>query len=174
LHEPWGFATVFRTLVSSDARANATKADDPATSAWNSTSRRRTWSNGLVIKYPGAISEVKYMKPIHLQVSVTLDEEGAKTLVKLIRLAVTTEAGYTSHKDVHLNESYDASFTAKQPPDGNGFLIDSKQVSQLLRVSRTTVYEMRTQGRLPKPIQLGRAVRWNYEEIKQWVNAGCP
>ena len=111
------------------------------------------------------------MEPIHLQVSVTLDEEGAKTLVKLIRCAITSEAECTSHTDVQVNG---AALAGNHPQVGNGFLIDSKQMSQLLRVSRTTVYEMRTQGKLPKPIQLGRAVRWSYEEIKRWVDAGCP
>jgi excisionase family DNA binding protein len=101
------------------------------------------------------------MQPIQMQVSVTLDEEGAKSLVKLFRLA-------------HLNESQDALFTGEQLSKGKGLLIDCKQVSQLLRVSRTTVYEMRTQGKLPKPIQLGRAVRWSYEEIRRWVDSGCP
>jgi predicted DNA-binding transcriptional regulator AlpA len=29
-------------------------------------------------------------------------------------------------------------------------------------------------GRMPAPIKIGGAVRWNRAEIESWVAAGCP
>lgn len=109
------------------------------------------------------------MKPIQMQVSVTLDEQGANTLVELIRRALTTEVGFA-----HQNEGRHALFAGRKPPEDLGLLVNTNQVAKLLKVSEKTIWTMQTQGRMPKPIRIGRAVRWGYEEIKQWVGAGCP
>lgn len=31
-----------------------------------------------------------------------------------------------------------------------------------------------TEGDLPKPVKLGRAVRWRKSDILQWIEQGCP
>jgi excisionase family DNA binding protein len=53
-------------------------------------------------------------------------------------------------------------------------LLDAVSVAEMLNISRTTFYALKAAGRLPKPIRLGRCVRWRIEEIKEWVNVGCP
>jgi len=109
------------------------------------------------------------MKPIHLQVSVTLEEQAANTLVELIRRAVTTEVGCTSQ-----NVARNALFAGQKPPEDRRLLVDTTQVAKLLKVCEKTVWRMQTTGEMPMPIRIGRAVRWSYEEIKAWVDAGCP
>jgi len=53
-------------------------------------------------------------------------------------------------------------------------LISAKQVAEFLNVSLRTVWRMQSGGHIPKAIHIGRAVRWNFEEIKAWTKAGCP
>lgn len=112
------------------------------------------------------------MKAIQLQVSVTLEDEAANTVVDLIRRAITTEIdtprGGVSNAPRH------ALFAGQKPPEDRGLLIDTNQVAHLLKVCQKTVWTMHTQGRMPQSIRIGSAVRWGYEEIRQWVEAGCP
>jgi excisionase family DNA binding protein len=109
------------------------------------------------------------MKPIRLHISVTLDEQGTNTLVDLIRRAVTTEDGLHSQKVTR-----NALIAGQNLPEDRGLLVDTTQVAKLLEVCERTVGRMHTKGEMPSPIRIGRAVRWNYEEIRRWVDAGCP
>jgi len=53
-------------------------------------------------------------------------------------------------------------------------LVDAKTAAKLLSVGKTKLYELHAAGRVPLPIRLGRAVRWNAEELRRWADAGCP
>ena len=53
-------------------------------------------------------------------------------------------------------------------------LLGAEQVGLMLGISRSTVYRLNAEGRLPRPVHLGRAARWRREELLQWVQAGCP
>ena len=53
-------------------------------------------------------------------------------------------------------------------------LLGAKQVGLMLGISRSTVHRLNAEGRLPRPVRLGRAARWRREELAQWVEAGCP
>jgi hypothetical protein len=33
---------------------------------------------------------------------------------------------------------------------------------------------MHNDGETPRPIRIGRAVRWSLEVLKKWLDAGCP
>jgi predicted DNA-binding transcriptional regulator AlpA len=52
--------------------------------------------------------------------------------------------------------------------------IDAADVGKLLSVSERHVWGMNSRGRLPRPIRLGRAVRWRVAELQAWLAAGCP
>jgi predicted DNA-binding transcriptional regulator AlpA len=52
--------------------------------------------------------------------------------------------------------------------------IDAADVGKLLGVSERHVWSMNSRGRLPRPIRLGRAVRWRVAELQAWLAAGCP
>ena len=40
--------------------------------------------------------------------------------------------------------------------------------------STRTVYRLSDAGRMPPPIKLGSLVRWDLDEIDEWIQAGCP
>jgi excisionase family DNA binding protein len=52
--------------------------------------------------------------------------------------------------------------------------LNIKELAIILGVSVRHVERMDAAGKLPKPLRLGRAKRWRYEEIKSWLAAGCP
>jgi len=111
------------------------------------------------------------MKPIQLQFSVTLDEHEATKVVDLIRSAVVQPVGFDPTREARIKASQHAFFAGQKPPEDKGLLVDTNEVAKLLKVSARTVWKVQNEGEKPKPIRIGRAVRWNYEEIK---NAGCP
>ena len=53
-------------------------------------------------------------------------------------------------------------------------LVDAATVAKLLSISTGTIYALSRTQRFPKPIRLGRAARWNLNELRAWVNCGCP
>ena len=67
-------------------------------------------------------------------------------------------------KDVSLSPSQDSSAT----------LFDVRQIAELLGCSSRHVQRLADAGRMPRPIHLGRLLRWQKAEIESWVVAGCP
>jgi excisionase family DNA binding protein len=54
-------------------------------------------------------------------------------------------------------------------------LITADAAARMLSLSRTTFYGMHSSGHLgPLPIRFGRSVRWRADELRRWVEAGCP
>lgn len=53
-------------------------------------------------------------------------------------------------------------------------LIDSRQVGELLNLSTRTVWRLLSAGKLPKPVRIGRSVRWSRSDLETWIANGCP
>ncbi len=54
-------------------------------------------------------------------------------------------------------------------------LIDVQEVARRLAMSEESVLRLTAAGTLPQPIIIGNeAARWRTEDIRAWVNAGCP
>ncbi len=53
-------------------------------------------------------------------------------------------------------------------------LITAEELAGLLNLSKRTLWRLRSAGDLPKPVKLGNSVRWIRDEIKKWIEAGCP
>lgn len=53
-------------------------------------------------------------------------------------------------------------------------LLTDHDVARKLGVSRSFVHKMRSQGKLPEPVRLGRCLRWRAAEIEAWIAASCP
>jgi len=51
---------------------------------------------------------------------------------------------------------------------------DAKTVSYLTGFSVRTIRRMDASGEMPRPIRKGRKVLWRLDEIRRWVEAGCP
>jgi excisionase family DNA binding protein len=52
-------------------------------------------------------------------------------------------------------------------------LIDAAECARLLGIGLSLFYALKSSGRLPAPVRLGRAVRWNRETLIAWCNSGC-
>ena len=54
-------------------------------------------------------------------------------------------------------------------------LLSAAEAAQLLGISRSSFYSLLSSGRVgPVAVRLGRSVRWQAEELAEWVRAGCP
>lgn len=63
---------------------------------------------------------------------------------------------------------------AKEVEEETSILLDVVDVARLLRCSSRTVRRVAEAGRMPKPVRIGRLLRWNREQICEWVHQGCP
>lgn len=59
---------------------------------------------------------------------------------------------------------------AKSP----GRLLTVEAVAAELDVSKRTVYRLSDAGKMPRPVKLGGAVRWDRTAISAWIADGCP
>ena len=63
---------------------------------------------------------------------------------------------------------------ASPPPNDSPAMLDKGDVAKELHCSKRHVDRLRAAGRIPKPAQLGRLVRWPKVTINNWIAAGCP
>lgn len=53
-------------------------------------------------------------------------------------------------------------------------MLTLKNVAELTQVSSRTVRNLVAAGRIPRPIRVGRGLRWRERDIADWFAAGCP
>jgi len=53
-------------------------------------------------------------------------------------------------------------------------LIGAAELGNLLGVGKSTVWSWHSSGKIPLPVRIGGTTRWRGDEIRQWVDAGCP
>jgi predicted DNA-binding transcriptional regulator AlpA len=53
-------------------------------------------------------------------------------------------------------------------------VVGAAQAARLCGIGRATWYSLQRAGRLPKPVRLGGRVLWRPDELRAWVDAGCP
>ncbi len=62
------------------------------------------------------------------------------------------------------------SVMAEQP-----LCVEARGLGHLLSLSRATIFQLHSAGKLPLPVRFGaRGVRWYVLEIQQWIEAGQP
>jgi excisionase family DNA binding protein len=49
-------------------------------------------------------------------------------------------------------------------------LLSIRELASMLQVSTRTISRMKSEGSLPKPIFIGRLVRWKRKDIEAWLN----
>jgi predicted DNA-binding transcriptional regulator AlpA len=59
---------------------------------------------------------------------------------------------------------------AQAPP----LAVSAAAAAALVGISRGHWLRLCSAGRVPEPVRLGRCVRWNVDELKRWIEAGCP
>jgi predicted DNA-binding transcriptional regulator AlpA len=52
--------------------------------------------------------------------------------------------------------------------------ISAAEVARLLGVSERHLWALDASERVPRPIRLGRSVRWSLDELRAWISAGAP
>lgn len=62
---------------------------------------------------------------------------------------------------------------ATQTPTESARLLDVVAVAEMLDVSSRHVYRLADAGRMPRPVKLGGAVRWDRDAISKWIENGC-
>ena len=48
------------------------------------------------------------------------------------------------------------------------------QVADLLQITQRHVQRLVKQGRMPRPVKLGRCSRWVKSDLIEWLKSGCP
>lgn len=70
--------------------------------------------------------------------------------------------------------SSQAIFGGEEVPMDVNLMVNRKQAAELLQLSTWTIDILKREGRMPQPCRIGRAVRWNRDDLVAWVDAGCP
>lgn len=67
-------------------------------------------------------------------------------------------------------------FTGKprETQSARDVLIDAQEIATLCAISRSMVYKLNEQHAMPEPILDGRTMRWSFQAIQEWIDAGCP
>ncbi len=63
------------------------------------------------------------------------------------------------------------------PPADNSAppaLLDARATAALIGVSSRSVYRLADAGKMPRPVRLGRLVRWRRADLDDWIGRGCP
>ena len=59
-------------------------------------------------------------------------------------------------------------------PLSEALLVTPDQLAGWLQVSKRSLWRLKSDGQLPPPIRLRKAVRWRVSDIEAWLVAGCP
>ena len=52
--------------------------------------------------------------------------------------------------------------------------LDAKEAAALLGVARSTFLSQHSANKTPKPVRIGRRTLWIANELRAWLDAGCP
>jgi len=64
--------------------------------------------------------------------------------------------------------------TASNLSESDRLALPAAEVAKLLGISERHLWALNSSGRLPRPVRLGRAIRWNLSELRVWLDAACP
>lgn len=53
-------------------------------------------------------------------------------------------------------------------------LMSARDLGEVLRISVRSVWRLNASGKLPRPVRIGRSVRWRRCDIDRWIELGCP
>jgi predicted DNA-binding transcriptional regulator AlpA len=53
-------------------------------------------------------------------------------------------------------------------------LLRAAEFGALIGTSERWIWDKHNAGNLPRPVRIGRLVRWRRSDIEAWIEAGCP
>jgi predicted DNA-binding transcriptional regulator AlpA len=53
-------------------------------------------------------------------------------------------------------------------------LVTSEVAAEMLGISPRLLRRLEVTGKIPRPVRIGRAVRWEYEVLRAWIWQDCP
>ncbi|MBY0587215.1 helix-turn-helix domain-containing protein [bacterium] len=53
-------------------------------------------------------------------------------------------------------------------------LISARELAPLLGISVRTLWRLVAEGKVLAPVHLGGSTRWRLDEIRRWIDDGCP
>jgi excisionase family DNA binding protein len=59
---------------------------------------------------------------------------------------------------------------ATEPP----LLVTSEEVARLMQISERTLWRLLSAGKVPEPVRIGRSTRWRLNDVRRWIEEGCP
>ena len=62
----------------------------------------------------------------------------------------------------------------KTKPQTAPKLLTVPEVAEICGIAPETVRRMTDRGAMPKPVRLGRAVRYRLADLEDWIQSGCP
>jgi len=60
------------------------------------------------------------------------------------------------------------------PDESSRLALTAADVARQLGISERHLWALHSSARLPRPVRLGRSVRWGADELRRWLEAGAP
>jgi excisionase family DNA binding protein len=115
------------------------------------------------------------MSRIELSIRVTLDSSSKEVISLSINDGPSIPVSESEKsRGARLQSSRNAMFAGQQLPTEHGLLVDSREAAKMLNVSSRTLWSLYNSGAMPKPIRIGRVIRFSYDALREWVDSGCP
>jgi predicted DNA-binding transcriptional regulator AlpA len=61
-----------------------------------------------------------------------------------------------------------------ESPTAESAFLRHAPVERMFDLSGNHIDRMVLEGKFPKPVRIGRSVRWNKQVLLDWIAAGCP
>jgi predicted DNA-binding transcriptional regulator AlpA len=52
--------------------------------------------------------------------------------------------------------------------------VNARTAARMMGLSVASWYRHCSAGRTPKPVKIGKSSRWRVDELRAWIEAGCP
>ena len=53
-------------------------------------------------------------------------------------------------------------------------LVSASEAARIAGISPAMWWKLKYSGRCPAPVRLGKRLLWRVEELRQWIDDGCP
>lgn len=83
-------------------------------------------------------------------------------------------ADVRTHLAVHLSEIRQQYQLQRRRLIDSLLSVDAKGAGELFDLSERAWRRLDVTGEIPKPVKIGRSVRWQLKELAAWLEAGCP